>query len=89
MYLSLHQIEKAINVLLSLNWDTYGAMCLLSLHKISNYVFSNPSPEGEDLLERALSSFYIPIKPLCSETESEFGENVDGKGFFFSSNKIF
>lgn len=77
LYTSLHQIEKAINVLLSLNWDTYGAMCLLSLHKIANYVFNNPSHEGEELLERALGSFYIPVKPLCSETENEFGENVD------------
>lgn len=77
LYISLNQIEKAINVLLSLNWDNYGAMCLLSLHKIANFVFSNQSPEGEDLLERALSSFYIPVKPLCSETENEFGENVD------------
>lgn len=77
MYISLHQIEKAVNILLSLNWDNYGAMCLLSLHKIANYVFSNPSSEGEDLLERALGAFYIPVKPLCSETENEFGENID------------
>lgn len=52
-------------------------MCLLSMHKIANYVFNNPSAEGEELLERALASFYLPVKPLCSETENEFGENVD------------
>lgn len=78
MYLSLNQVEKAINVLLSLNWDTYGAMCLLSLHKIANYIFKLPAtPEREELLEKALASFHIPIKPLCNETEVEFGDNAD------------
>jgi hypothetical protein len=78
MYISLHQIEKAINVLLSLNWDTYGAMCLLSLHKIANYIFKLPaSPETESLLQKALGSFHVPTKPLCFETENEFGDNVD------------
>lgn len=78
MYLSLNQVEKAINVLLSLNWDTYGAMCLLSLHKIANHIFKLPAtPEREELLEKALGTFHVPLKPLCSETENEFGDNVD------------
>lgn len=77
-YLALHQIERATNILLSFNWDSYGAMCLLSLHKIANYIFSNPNtPEHEELLERALRMFYVPHIPLCSETENEFGDNVD------------
>lgn len=78
MYISLEQIEKAINVLLSLNWDSYGALCLLSLHKIANYIFKQPStPEREEQLQKALSSFHVPPKPLCFETENEFGDNVD------------
>lgn len=78
MYISLDQIEKAINVLLSLNWDTYGAMCLLSLHKIANYIFKLPATaELEGLMQKALGTFHIPSKPLCFETENEFGDNVD------------
>ncbi|KAL7034656.1 hypothetical protein ACKWTF_008043 [Chironomus riparius] len=78
MYISLDQIDKAINVLLSLNWDSYGALCLLSLHKIANYIFKQPAiPEMEELLQKALSSFHIPTRPLCTETENEFGDNVD------------
>lgn len=77
-YLSLNQIEKAINVLNSLNWDTYGAMCLLSLHKIANHIFKLPAtPEREELLEKAIGTFHLPSKPLCSETIIEFGDNVD------------
>lgn len=78
MYISLNQFEKAINVLLSLNWDTYGAMCLLSLHKIANHIFKLPATtERENQLQKALGSFHVPSKPLCVETEEEFGDNVD------------
>jgi len=51
MYLSLNQIEKAINVLLSLNWDTLGAMCLLSLHKIANHIFTRNTRERSSVAE--------------------------------------
>lgn len=78
MYITLNQVEKAINVLLSMNWDTYGAMCLLSLHKIANHIFKQPAThERENQLQKALGSFHVPTKPLCFETETEFGDNVD------------
>ncbi|CAO1398737.1 unnamed protein product [Diamesa hyperborea] len=78
MYINLNQIEKAINILLSLNWDTYGAMCLLSLHKIANNIFQQTlTSESEVLLQKALGSFHVPTKPLCLETENEFGDQVD------------
>lgn len=77
-YIYLNQVEKAINVLLSLNWDTYGAMCLLSLHKIANYIFKQPlTVERENQLQKAIGSFHVPVKPLCEETEVEFGDQVD------------
>uniref|UniRef100_A0A4Y0BP85 Uncharacterized protein n=1 Tax=Anopheles funestus TaxID=62324 RepID=A0A4Y0BP85_ANOFN len=77
-YISLNQVEKAINILLSLNWDTYGAMCLLSLHRIANYIFKQPlGTERELQLQKALGSFLIPVKSLCYETELEFGDQVN------------
>lgn len=76
-YLNLNNVEKAINVLLCLNWDSYGAMCLMSLHKIANYIFKQPlMPDRELQLEKALGSFHVPVKPLCEETEMEFGDQV-------------
>uniref|UniRef100_A0A1B0GKH0 Putative fritz isoform a n=1 Tax=Lutzomyia longipalpis TaxID=7200 RepID=A0A1B0GKH0_LUTLO len=72
-YLSLNQVEKAINILLCLNWDTYGAMCLSSLHKIANFIFRHPLTADR---EKALGSFHVPVKPLCEETELEFGDQV-------------
>uniref|UniRef100_A0A182J9D5 WD repeat-containing and planar cell polarity effector protein fritz n=1 Tax=Anopheles atroparvus TaxID=41427 RepID=A0A182J9D5_ANOAO len=77
-YISLNQVEKAINILLSLNWDTYGAMCLLSLHRIANYIFKQPlGTERELQLQKALGSFLVPVKSLCYETELEFGDQVN------------
>lgn len=76
-YLCLHNVERAINVLLCLNWDAYGAMCLISLNKIANYIFKQPlSLEREMQLEKALGSFHVPVKALCEETEIEFGDQV-------------
>lgn len=77
-YLSAHQVERAINLLLCLNWDVYGAMCLISLHKIVNFVFRQPlTPEREAQLQKALGSFHAPVKPLLEDTEAEFGEQVN------------
>jgi tetratricopeptide (TPR) repeat protein len=78
LYISLDQLEKAINILQCLNWDTYGAMSLLSLHKIASYIFKLPATsERIAHLQRALGSFHVPAKKLCFETENEFGDNVD------------
>lgn len=57
-YIDNNHVEKAINVLLSLNWDAYGAMCLVSLHKIANFIFKKPlTSERELQLQKALGSF--------------------------------
>lgn len=76
-YLKLDNVQKAINVLLCLNWDVYGVMLMMSLHKIANYIFKQPfKQEREIQLQKALGSFFVPVKPLCLETKSEFGDQV-------------
>lgn len=76
-YLKVNNVQKAINVLLCLNWDIYGSMLMISLHKIANYIFKQPfQPEREIQLQKALGSFFVPVKPLCMETKSEFGDQV-------------
>ncbi|PSN33632.1 hypothetical protein C0J52_14255, partial [Blattella germanica] len=48
-YLSVNQVDRAINLLLSLNWDSYGFICLTCLHRIMNHLFRQPlTPERED-----------------------------------------
>lgn len=76
-YLHLDQVERAINVLLCMNWDTYGQSCMVALHNIANYIFRLPLlPEREVQLQKALGSFHVPVKPLCEETEADFGDQV-------------
>lgn len=84
-YLHLHQLDKAINLLGALNWETYGAMCLISLHKIANYVFYHSDPQqhctGVELMSRALQTF---TDSLSEETKDEFSDQVfDLKRRFF------
>lgn len=85
-YLLWNQIDKAINLLLSLNWNTQGTICLMSLHHIVNYIFRHPlTPEREVQLETALGSFHVPLRPLTRFTENEFGDQVHNltRRFFF------
>ncbi|XP_039949837.1 WD repeat-containing and planar cell polarity effector protein fritz [Bactrocera tryoni] len=82
-YLALHQLEKAVNLLLAINWETYGAMCLISLHKIANYVFFRGEAKRArvELLGKALKTF---TDELSEETKDEFSDQVfDLKRRFF------
>lgn len=61
-YLKLNIVEKAINILLTLNWDVYGAKLMISLHKIANFILKQPFlPEREIQLQKALGSFLVYI----------------------------
>lgn len=82
-YLSMNHLEKAVNLLQALNWETYGAMCLLSLHKIANYVFVQKELKRSrlELLTKALTTF---TDALSEETKDEFSDQVyDIKRRFF------
>lgn len=82
-YLSLNQLEKAVNLLMAINWETYGAMCLISLHKIANYVFFRGEAKRTrvELLGKALKTF---TDELSEETKDEFSDQVfDLKRRFF------
>ncbi|XP_023298264.2 WD repeat-containing and planar cell polarity effector protein fritz isoform X1 [Lucilia cuprina] len=82
-YLALNQLEKAVNLLNALNWETYGAMCLISLHKIANHVFYKCDQRRVriDLMAKALKTF---TDSLTEETKDEFSDQVfDLKRRFF------
>lgn len=49
-YLSVGQVERAVNLLLSLNWDSQGLQCLTCLHLIANHVLRLPlTPDKEGI----------------------------------------
>lgn len=47
-YLNMGQVERAVNLLLSLNWEISGPLCLACLHLIVNHILRLPlTPERE------------------------------------------
>nr|CAD7400095.1 unnamed protein product [Timema poppensis] len=76
-YLSLNHVDRAINILLSLRWDSYGATCLACLQRITSHLFRQPlTPEREVQLQTALGSFHVPLQPISHATEVDFGDQV-------------
>lgn len=76
-YLKTDNVEKAINILLCLNWDRDGSIVMMSLQKISNYIFKQPfQPRRVTQLQRAFSSYLGPLKDLFHGTRLEFGDQV-------------
>lgn len=76
-YLNVGQADRAVNLLLSLNWDLAGYACLASLHRIVNHLLRLPlTPDREVQLETALGSFHVPARPLSHSTEMEFADPV-------------
>ena len=76
-YLMWNQSEKALNLLLSLNWNTNGSTCLAGLYHLANYLFRQPfTPEKEIQLEAALGTFYSPTRPLTQFAKNEFGNQI-------------
>ncbi|XP_076761547.1 WD repeat-containing and planar cell polarity effector protein fritz isoform X2 [Xylocopa sonorina] len=76
-YLSLSQVEQATSLLLSMNWDTHPRACMHALNQIVNYLFKLPlTTERENLIQNALGSFHVPVKPISQAIEEEYGDEI-------------
>lgn len=76
-YLSESRADQATSLLLSMNWDTHPRVCMHSLNQILNYLFKLPlTMEREGLIQNALGSFHVPIKPISQAVEEEYGDEV-------------
>nr|XP_034181788.1 WD repeat-containing and planar cell polarity effector protein fritz isoform X2 [Osmia lignaria] len=76
-YLSLSQVEQATSLLLAMNWDTHPRVCMHALNQILNYLFKLPlTTEHENLIQNALGSFHVPIKPISQVIEEEYGDEI-------------
>lgn len=83
-YLLLNQFEKAVNLMMCINWESYGAMSLMSLHKIANFIFTKTDLKKSrlEMLSVALKTF---TDDLTEETKDEFGDQIFDlrRRFFF------
>lgn len=85
-YIKHGQLDEAVNLLVSLNWDQDGPMAMRCLSSIVNHLLRLPlSPQRETQLEGALGSFHVPVQPLSQAVEEEFGPAARAltRRFFF------
>ncbi|KAJ1531550.1 hypothetical protein ONE63_000223 [Megalurothrips usitatus] len=72
-YLWANQVDRAISLLLTLNWDIAGSTCLSCLQRIVNHLFKLPlTPDHEVQIQTALGCFHMPVRPMCPATIDEF-----------------
>ncbi|KAK7073683.1 hypothetical protein SK128_025322 [Halocaridina rubra] len=85
-YIKHRQLDEAVNLLVSLNWDQEGPMAMRCLTAIANHLLRLPvTTQRETQLEGALGSFHVPFQPLSQVVEEEFGPAVRAltRRFFF------
>jgi hypothetical protein len=72
-------LQKAVNLLKTLNWDEEGHVCLACLYKILNFLLSNRvvfSIKTELLAEESFATFYKPKKALLEDTVYQYRYQV-------------
>ncbi|KAK3863851.1 hypothetical protein Pcinc_030418 [Petrolisthes cinctipes] len=85
-YVKHRQLDEAINLLVSLNWEQEGPAAMTSLTTVVNHLLRLPlTPARETQIEAALASFHVPVQPLSHSVEEEFGPAVRAltRRFFF------
>lgn len=76
-YIHCDEVNEAINTLSSMNWDTQGQQCFLSMSTITNHLLRQRlTPEREAQLEASLGTFYAPTRPLLDTTVLEYRDQI-------------
>ncbi|XP_066123325.1 WD repeat-containing and planar cell polarity effector protein fritz homolog isoform X2 [Saccopteryx bilineata] len=76
-YIHYDEIYEAINILSSMNWDTVGHQCFISMSAIVNHLLRQKlTPEREAQLEASLGTFYAPTRPLLDTTILEYRDQI-------------
>ncbi|KAM6221737.1 WD repeat-containing and planar cell polarity effector protein fritz homolog [Rhynchocyon petersi] len=76
-YIHCDEIHEAVNILSSMNWDTQGQQCFISMTAIVNHLLRQKlTPEREAQLEASLGTFYAPTRPLLDTTILEYRDQI-------------
>ncbi|XP_067421337.1 WD repeat-containing and planar cell polarity effector protein fritz homolog [Emydura macquarii macquarii] len=76
-YVRYDEIYEAISVLSSMNWDTMGHQCYISMSAIVNHLLRQKlTPQREAQLEASLGTFYAPTRPLLDTTVLEYRDPI-------------
>ncbi|NWR17308.1 FRITZ protein, partial [Emberiza fucata] len=76
-YIRYDEIQEAINVLSTMNWNTMGQRCFICLSAICNHLLKQKlTPAREAQLEASLGTFYTPTRPLLDRTVLEYRDPI-------------
>lgn len=76
-YLKNRQVDEAVTLLSSMNWDTDGTTAYSSLSTIVNHLLRLPlNAERESQLETTLGTFYAPKYPLSEVVILDFRDPI-------------
>ncbi|PKK20586.1 WD repeat containing planar cell polarity effector [Columba livia] len=76
-YIRYDEIQEAINVLNTMNWNTMGRQCYVCLSAIVNHLLKQKlTPDREAQLEASLGTFYAPTRPLLDATVLEYRDQI-------------
>ncbi|CAG5127985.1 unnamed protein product, partial [Candidula unifasciata] len=76
-YIKHKQIDEAVSLLSSINWDVEGQACYSCLSAIMNHLLRIPlNAEREDQIQTALATFYAPKPPISEDTILEYRDAV-------------
>ncbi|XP_060607543.1 WD repeat-containing and planar cell polarity effector protein fritz homolog [Ruditapes philippinarum] len=76
-YIRSKQIEDAVALLCSMNWDIDGTSCYTCLTAIVTHLLKMPlNAEREVHLETALGTFYLPKRPLSEMTILDYRDPI-------------
>ncbi|XP_064271064.1 WD repeat-containing and planar cell polarity effector protein fritz homolog isoform X2 [Passer domesticus] len=76
-YIRNDEIQEAINVLSTMNWNTMGQRCFICLSAICNHLLKQKlTPAREAQLEASLGTFYAPTRPLLDRTVLEYRDPI-------------
>nr|XP_021411511.1 WD repeat-containing and planar cell polarity effector protein fritz homolog [Lonchura striata domestica] len=71
------EIQEAINVLSTMDWNTMGQRCFICLSAICNHLLKQKlTPATEAQLEASLGTFYAPTRPLLDRTVLEYRDPI-------------
>ncbi|CAH1792439.1 unnamed protein product [Owenia fusiformis] len=76
-YCRHRQMDQAVNLCSSLNWDSDGPSCYTVLSKVMNCLLKmSLNPDREAQLETCLGCFYAPCRPLSEVTVLEYRDQI-------------
>ncbi|XP_070182027.1 WD repeat-containing and planar cell polarity effector protein fritz homolog isoform X2 [Littorina saxatilis] len=76
-YIKTKQVDEAVCLLSSQNWDSDGATCYSCLSAIVNHLLRQPlNADREAQLEAALATFYAPKPPMSEVTIVEYRDPI-------------